>query len=112
MEAQPNAPATLLAPGCMGSYSPDGSQIVFASHCLDPGEIWVMNADGSNLHALTSDGRNRNPAWSPDGHWIVFDYENSEYDHDLYIMDVNGGNRIPLTTGPANDASPSWQPFP
>lgn len=111
MEAQPNASRILLAPGCMGSYSPDGSLIVFATYCLDAGDIWMMNADGSNLHALTSDGHNRNPAWSPDGNWIVFDYENSENNHDLYIMDINGNNRFPLTTGSADDASPSWQPL-
>ncbi|MCL5986908.1 MAG: hypothetical protein M1371_10175 [Actinobacteria bacterium] len=47
--------------GCSGvifypygpAWSPDGSKIVFGSGSKSKGEIWVMNADGSNKINLT-----------------------------------------------------------
>ena len=42
------------------AWSPDGSQIAFSNQShgegIQPLEVFVMNADGSNPHALTSDG--------------------------------------------------------
>lgn len=63
------------------SWSPDGSSILFtgyrdfdgARNCFQVNcfEIFVMNADGSNDHALTKDpdsgGIHQLPRWSPDG---------------------------------------------
>src|SRR5581483_5153472 len=68
-----------------GSWSPDGSRIVFTSH-RDSNvstEIYVMNADGSDQQRLTHDGPEgvQNvggsvfdfaPAWSPDGSEIAY----------------------------------------
>lgn len=36
------------------------------------GRIWVMNPDGSDQKALTEDGADCAPAWSPNGRWIAF----------------------------------------
>jgi Tol biopolymer transport system component len=36
------------------AWSPDGSQIAFITDRTGQWEIWVMNADGSNQHALFS----------------------------------------------------------
>jgi serine/threonine protein kinase len=59
------------------AWSPDGSQIVFAT--LAPGEpgdretdIYIVNADGSDLHELPNDQNNTNATWSPDSQWIAF----------------------------------------
>jgi Tol biopolymer transport system component len=58
------------------AWSPDGSQIAFMSQIADEGDqydIFVMNADGSNVRRLTNnraiDGW---PTWSPDGSTIAF----------------------------------------
>lgn len=46
------------------AWSPDGSQIVFVSNRSGAPELWAVNADGSNLRRLTSDGRIiRSPIW-------------------------------------------------
>jgi DNA-directed RNA polymerase specialized sigma24 family protein len=48
------------------AYSPDGSTIAY-SH---GGQLWIMNADGSNPHFLLSNAER--PRWSPDGTKIAF----------------------------------------
>jgi Tol biopolymer transport system component len=61
------------------AWSPDGSAIAFMAQ--EPGasgsnpdyNIFVMNADGSDVRRLTTTpGEDGWPAWSQDGSWIVF----------------------------------------
>ncbi|MEZ4679196.1 MAG: hypothetical protein R2932_33755 [Caldilineaceae bacterium] len=72
------------APDVQPTWSPDGKQIAFSSwRRNDPDEtflspeeknIFIMNADGSNVRRLTDDRdtENINPQWSQDGQWIVY----------------------------------------
>ena len=46
------------------SFSPDGQRIVFESTRDGSSQIWVVDADGTNLKRLTSEGENFAPAWS------------------------------------------------
>jgi Tol biopolymer transport system component len=45
-----------LAPGIMPVWSPDGSRLAFLSDQGGAPEVWLVNADGSNLHQITNDG--------------------------------------------------------
>ena len=54
------------------SWSPDGTKLAFASDRSGSWQIYVMDADGSNVVQLTSSGNHTQPAWSPDGNRIVF----------------------------------------
>ena len=55
------------------AWSPDGTQIAFTRfYGATQGEIFVMNADGSNQRRLTANANDRNPTWSPDGTKIAF----------------------------------------
>jgi Tol biopolymer transport system component len=52
------------------SFSPSGGQVVYSSFGLpNPGgacpNLFVANADGSGVHALTRDGRSDSPLWGP-----------------------------------------------
>ncbi|MCL4472413.1 MAG: hypothetical protein M1455_00525 [Actinobacteria bacterium] len=84
------------------AWSPDGSKIVFTSNRDDfyGGDIYVMNADGSNPINLTpglTSGYDGEPAWSPDGTSIAFSSCPDWGDCNLYVMDANGSNRVNLT---------------
>ncbi|MDA0206020.1 MAG: hypothetical protein O2795_11825 [Acidobacteria bacterium] len=52
------------------TWSPDGTQIAF-QHGL-PNQIYVVNADGTNLRAVTQAGNNASALWSPDGSKVLF----------------------------------------
>jgi TolB protein len=45
------------------SFAPDGAHIVYASKRGRQSQIWVMNADGTGKHPLTSAGSNEKPFW-------------------------------------------------
>jgi TolB protein len=93
------------------SWSPDGSQIVWARGGRGPSaEIWVMNADGSGPTQLTfNQFPDLNPKWSPDGSKIVFRSQR-QGNTDIYVMNSDGTGEQRLTTDPGFDFVPDWSP--
>jgi Tol biopolymer transport system component len=62
------------------TFSPDGKTIAYVDYTNGPDQIYVMNADGSNQHALfapTTDAA-LVPAFSSDGKSLVFYVANGE----------------------------------
>jgi Tol biopolymer transport system component len=55
-------------------WSPDGTRVVFTSERAGSADLWVVDADGTNLTQLTfdSDSDERQPWWSADGRRIVY----------------------------------------
>jgi Tol biopolymer transport system component len=119
------------APGydAEGSFSPDGRQIVFTSlrdafplEKLSPedrkrfeadpayfGEIYLMNADGSDQRRLThAPGYDGGPFFSPDGERIIWRrfYPNG-MSADIYTMKSDGSDVRRVT----DFKSISWAPF-
>jgi Tol biopolymer transport system component len=91
------------------SVSPDGRQIVFASHRSGARQIWRCERDGSAPVQLTSLKAHQtgSPRWSPDGLQIVFDSQASG-NFEIYAMNRDGGRLRQLTRHPAADVRPSW----
>ncbi len=114
-------------------FSPDGTKIVYrAWHPTDTAltnyrellrqrlvrpnrmEIWVMNADGSDQHQVTSlGGANFAPYFTPDGRRIIF---SSNYrdphsrNFDLYLVNLDGTGLEQVTTYPEFDGFPMFSP--
>lgn len=112
-----------------GSYSPDGKYIVFCSlrdaypkvelsakdlkrFEVDPayfGEIYIMNADGSNQKRLTDmPGYDGGPFFTPDGSRIVWRHFTPDGTiADIYTMNLDGRGVRRLT----DFESMSWAPY-
>jgi Tol biopolymer transport system component len=97
------------------SWSPDGTRIAFRSHRTQYlGDIWVMNANGSNPLLLTPDALpaitdEMRPAWSPDGSRIAYS-SNAGGSMNLWTMRADGGDTRQLTLAQAYDTEASWSP--
>ncbi len=85
--------------------------ITFMGRDIDQAwRIYVMNADGSNVTALSPEGVDDTaPTWSPDGRKIAF-VSQRDGNREIYVMDANGQNVINVTRHPADDWTPSWSP--
>ena len=103
-------------------WSKDGKQIVFASNrdAADPAvirgpdfDIYVMNADGSQVVRLTNDNTfDGEPTFSTDGRQIAFVSKRDKPvdGTELYVMQTNGTGVTRLTFQDANVDYPSWDP--
>ena len=90
------------------TWSPNGQQIAFHSDRDGNHEVYVMNADGSNLRNLTRHPAfDVSPHWHPDGKRIAF--MRGEDIARLYTIDLNG-NDLRLVTEADFIGSPKWSP--
>ena len=87
-------------------WSPDGKQIAFQREAEGNVDLYVMNADGSNVRRLTdAQGPDTLPAWTPDGRAIVFRSARSG-SWGIYVMNADGGNQQQII--PYGDPGPDW----
>lgn len=95
------------------SWSPDGSKITFVGNSEGDGreQIFVMDADGSNLRRVSGSGDNAAPEWSPDGSQLVFGYRPGLVDP-WRVGVVSAGTTLgsprQLTLAGDGDYWPSW----
>ena len=91
-----------------GSYSPDGSRIVFESDRSGSQQVYVMDADGSNQRRITFfGGRSATPEWSPRGDQIAFTHIAGDFR--IAVMTPDGRNMRRLTDA-WHDEGPTWAP--
>jgi dipeptidyl aminopeptidase/acylaminoacyl peptidase len=93
-------------------WSPDGSAIAF----VNDGALWSVSIKGGQPQRLT-EGRkgagdprtasDRNPQWSPDGNWILFE-TGRRGNADLGIVSKDGLTTTLLTTSPADEENAAW----
>jgi TolB protein len=94
------------------SYSPDGHQIAFISGKSGAPQVYIMDADGSNVQLLTSyspgvRSYRASPDWSPDGRAIAYEQQMGNFQ--VFMIDLR--DRVPKQlTSEGENEDPSWAP--
>jgi Tol biopolymer transport system component len=94
------------------AWSPDGTEIAY----VVGEDIWVMNADGSNKHQLTTaPGGDFQPAWSSQD--VIAYWHGSSNGRDggpanaeIYTIPASGGTPTRLTHDDVSNIAPAWSP--
>jgi len=76
-------------------------------------DVFTANADGSGVVRVTRrDGPEFDPAWSPDGRWIVYrdSRRGINQDDEIFVVRADGTGARNLTKDPGNDWGPDWSP--
>ena len=92
------------------AVSPDGSKVAMILSKSGSPNVWVCNADGTNLKRLTTGLEDSSPCWSPDGNWICFATKKAERRRLAKIPAGGGEVQYLNTTGAANPTEPDWSP--
>lgn len=94
---------------CEPDWSPDGARIVFTrmNASYENEQLWLMNADGSDLRALGRAGSA--PHWSPDGSRLVY-HACRGGSYGVYVCDADGANEAALLVSGGNEMLPAWSP--
>jgi TolB protein len=104
---------TLFSGGTLNSapaWSPDGSRIAFTSNTSGNAEIFIINADGTNLKQITFNRAiDTSPAWNPKSGQIAFTSDRSGNPM-VYIMNDDGSNEQRLTYVGEYNESAAWSP--
>lgn len=94
------------------SYSPDGTQVAFISGRSGSPQVYIMDADGSNVQLLTPykpgvRSYRASPDWSPDGRAIAYEQQNGNFQ--VWMIDLR--DRVPKQlTSEGENEDPSWAP--
>jgi TolB protein len=93
------------------AVSPDGRRVAMILSKGGSPDLYVCDADGSNLKQLTATPEDESsPCWSPDGRWICYAAKMNER-RALWKVSPEGGapERI-HTSGVSNPSEPDWSP--
>ncbi len=84
--------------------------MVFTSTRDGDPDIYIMNADGSNVRQITNvDGYDGGPFFSPDGRWIIYRTDRKKKDMlQVHVIRVDGTQDTPLTD---NLDQVNWCPY-
>lgn len=95
-------------------------QVAFASTRLGLPQLFLVNADGTDLVQITNMEQGAcQPSWSPDGLQLAFIspcggrgefYETIYNESSLYIINADGTGLKQLTPSPGSDFDPAWSP--
>ncbi len=96
------------------AWSSNGEQIAFVSNRQGQYTIYVMNALGRGVHALTDSPRNNfSPTWSPDDRSIAYVTARQEFAQqitEVLLTDLQSGLTSRVTIPYPNAISPNWAP--
>jgi TolB protein len=95
------------------AISPDGRKIAFSA-TVPPhkgSQVFLADADGSNVKLVASDSPSYFHGWSPDNKTLAFVAQrNGSGQYDIYGMPADGGAEKQLTSNIHHDDGPDYSP--
>ncbi|MEQ6901497.1 hypothetical protein [Nocardioides sp. YIM 152588] len=96
------------------AWSPDGERVLWSKD----GDLWVVDADGSDAAAVVADAEwNVNATWSPDGRRILWDRPEQaclpdcvDSEPGVFLANADGSDVARLPGSGAGDRYPAWSP--
>lgn len=108
---------TQMISGLQPCWSPDGTRVAFIRYSsgAEKTDIWIMNADGSNVTQVSASANGSYPfypVWSPDAAWLAFHMSttSNSSSRDIYMMKSDGSGLTQLTASLGNEANAWWAP--
>jgi len=96
--------------------SPDSEWVAFTSNRdstpeEENWELYIAKVDNSEIRRVTYNtfAKDIDPAWSPDGRYIVFETDR-DGNWELYLLDLATGAETRLTDSPFSDVNAFWSP--
>lgn len=104
-------PGTAVPGPMTGQEAPSAGKIVFSSNRDGDFEIYIMDADGTDVRKLTRNRRNDyTPALSPDGQQVAYVSEMKDFDQEIFIKKIDRTGKIRVTRFNTYDQDPDWSP--
>jgi len=92
------------------AVSPDGAKVAMILDTAGIVNVYVCNADGTELKRLTTSEEDSSPCWSPNGDWICFATK-IQSRRVLAKVPAGGGKiQVVRTSGAPNPTEPDWSP--
>ncbi len=92
------------------AVSPYGSRIAFDAEIDGSRQVWVIDADGTDLERLTDDVEAIEPAWSPDGERLAYVGFEGGDTRAVVTLDLGTGQTDRLTSEPSDVFGLDWSP--
>jgi len=86
-------------------FAPDGKKLAFRR---GTGDLVVLDVETRQERVLVKGWNLGDFVWSPDSRWIAYEQEDENYNADIWIVSVEGGEPVNITRHPRNDSAPSW----
>lgn len=95
------------------SWSPDCKKVIFASERDGNYEIYIADADGSDIKNITNkSSEDTEPIWSFDGTKIVYTSKSYIYgESDIYVINPDGSGRKRIRKKNRSNINPCFSPY-
>ena len=92
------------------AVSPDGNRIAFDAEVDGSRQLWVMNADGTDLERVTDGIEAIEPTWSPDGRLLAYTGIATDGLRTIFIVDLGSRETRPVTSERSDVFGADWSP--
>ncbi|MCF7810219.1 hypothetical protein K9N50_04440 [bacterium] len=86
-------------------WSTDGKKVAFVR---GKGDLIILDIESGKERTLLEGWSMNQFRWSPDSKWIAYSREDNNYNSDVFIIPVDGGNPVNISRHPDDDDFPVW----